>query len=160
MILHSEKGASAVEFALVLPLLLGLTFGIIEFGILLFDKAVITNASREGARAGVVFTKDLITGDPAIVSDEDIRLAVKDYVFSKDGNDILINLGPSGKQNLTDEDIEVIPEEALRNTEGDLRVRVTFVYDFLILPNLTALLGDGAFDGTISLVGETEMRME
>ena len=45
-----QRGAAAVEFAIVLPLLLVFVFGIIEFGFLLYDKAVITNASREGAR--------------------------------------------------------------------------------------------------------------
>ncbi len=54
MKIKSENGASAVEFALVLPLLLVLVFGIIEFSIFLYDKAVITNASREGAQAGDV----------------------------------------------------------------------------------------------------------
>jgi Flp pilus assembly protein TadG len=37
-----------------LPLLLLIVFGILELGIALYDKAMITNASREGARAGVV----------------------------------------------------------------------------------------------------------
>ncbi len=59
MKIRSDHGASAVEFALVLPVLMLLTFGIIEFGVLLFDKAVITNASREGARMGIVFVADL-----------------------------------------------------------------------------------------------------
>lgn len=43
-----------MEFALVLPVLLLILFGIIEFGLVMFDQAVITNASREGARAGIV----------------------------------------------------------------------------------------------------------
>ena len=50
----SQKGASLVEFALVLPLLMLILWGIIEFGLLLYNKQVITNASREGARAGIV----------------------------------------------------------------------------------------------------------
>src|SRR5512135_1792339 len=53
-----QRGAAAVEFAIVLPLLVILTFGIIEFGIYIYDKAMITNASREGARAGVVYRTD------------------------------------------------------------------------------------------------------
>jgi Flp pilus assembly protein TadG len=43
-----------IEFALVLPILLVLLIGIIEAGAILYDKAVITNAAREGARSGVL----------------------------------------------------------------------------------------------------------
>jgi hypothetical protein len=43
-----------VETAIIIMLLLTFIFGIIEFGLLLFDKQVLTNASREGARAGIV----------------------------------------------------------------------------------------------------------
>jgi hypothetical protein len=48
------RGVAAVEFALVMPVLLFLFIGIVEFGIMLYDQAVITNAAREGARWGVV----------------------------------------------------------------------------------------------------------
>ncbi|MBB5402317.1 TadE/TadG family type IV pilus assembly protein [Paraburkholderia sp. BR13439] len=51
-----QKGVVAVETALVLPLLLLIVFGIVEFGLALYDQAVITNAAREGARAGIVLT--------------------------------------------------------------------------------------------------------
>ena len=49
-----QSGVAAVEFAIVLPILLLVLFGIIEFGLALYDKQVLTNASREGARAGIV----------------------------------------------------------------------------------------------------------
>lgn len=42
-----------MEFAIILPLLVILVFGIIDIGLLLYNKQVITNASREGARAGI-----------------------------------------------------------------------------------------------------------
>lgn len=53
-----NKGAAVVEFAVVLPILLLLVFGIIEFGFLLYNKAMLTNASREAARVGIVYTLD------------------------------------------------------------------------------------------------------
>ena len=53
-LIGNEKGTTAVETAIIIMLLLMFIFGIIEFGLLLFDKQVLTNASREGARAGVV----------------------------------------------------------------------------------------------------------
>ena len=58
MIIRRENGTAAIEFAIILPLLLLLVFGIIEFSLLLYNKAMITNASREGARAGVVYHYD------------------------------------------------------------------------------------------------------
>lgn len=51
---NQVRGVAAVEFALVLPVLLFIFIGIVEFGIMLYDQAVITNAAREGARWGVV----------------------------------------------------------------------------------------------------------
>jgi len=51
-----QKGAQAVEFALVLPFFLALLLLTIEFGFLVHDQAVITNASREAARAGTVLS--------------------------------------------------------------------------------------------------------
>ena len=47
------KGQGIVEFAIVLPILLLVVFGLIEFGRLLFFYTVVNNASREGARYGI-----------------------------------------------------------------------------------------------------------
>ena len=50
----NDRGASAVEFALVVPLLLLIVFGIINFGILFSQQITINNGVREGARRAVV----------------------------------------------------------------------------------------------------------
>jgi Flp pilus assembly protein TadG len=49
-----ENGQDVVEFALILPLLLLLIFGIVEFGIVMFSYNTISNAAREGARVSVI----------------------------------------------------------------------------------------------------------
>jgi Flp pilus assembly protein TadG len=49
-----EDGAVAVEFVLVLPLLMMLVFGIIEFGFAFAQKASLAHGARDGARLGVV----------------------------------------------------------------------------------------------------------
>ncbi|ACL66340.1 TadE family protein [Anaeromyxobacter dehalogenans 2CP-1] len=51
---RSERGAAAVEFALVLPLLLTIVFGTIEWGYYFFNRQVVINSAREGARAGTL----------------------------------------------------------------------------------------------------------
>jgi len=48
--MRSERGAAAVEFALVLPLLVLLVFGIAEFGRAFYIQSTISGAAREGVR--------------------------------------------------------------------------------------------------------------
>ncbi|MED1468699.1 TadE/TadG family type IV pilus assembly protein [Bacillus salipaludis] len=52
--MKSEKGQSLVEFALVLPLLIILLFGIIDFGRILHVYLTIDQAGREAARAASI----------------------------------------------------------------------------------------------------------
>jgi Flp pilus assembly protein TadG len=49
-----ERGSAAVEFALVVPVLLLILLGIVEYGRVYFMQNSITNAARVGARAMVV----------------------------------------------------------------------------------------------------------
>jgi hypothetical protein len=54
-----HKGQALVEIALVLPILLLLLFGIIEFGRILNAYIMVSNASREGARYSAVGHTDV-----------------------------------------------------------------------------------------------------
>jgi Flp pilus assembly protein TadG len=49
-----ERGAAAVEFAIVLPVLLTILCGTIDWGYYFFTREVVVNASREGARVGTL----------------------------------------------------------------------------------------------------------
>jgi Flp pilus assembly protein TadG len=50
----SDKGAELLEMALVLPILLMIFAGIIDFGFMFQRYEVLTNAAREGARMGTL----------------------------------------------------------------------------------------------------------
>jgi Flp pilus assembly protein TadG len=67
---RSQKGAELIEFALVLPLLLLLVLGIVDFGFLFQRYEVVTNAAREGARLAVL----------PCYSTTDIQTRVNDYL--------------------------------------------------------------------------------
>jgi Flp pilus assembly protein TadG len=49
---RTEHAQTMVEFALVFPIILLITYGIIEFGRMMFIYAAVTNSAREGARYG------------------------------------------------------------------------------------------------------------
>lgn len=51
---RTDRGAAAVEFALVLPVLLALVFGILDYGRLFYDSIGIRQGAREAARQAVV----------------------------------------------------------------------------------------------------------
>lgn len=51
---EAERGASLVEFALVVPLLTMFLFGIVQFGIAYDKQQSINSGAREGARLGAL----------------------------------------------------------------------------------------------------------
>jgi Flp pilus assembly protein TadG len=59
----SQDGQDIVEYALILPFLLLLTFSIVEGGWLVFRYNTVANAAREGARAGIVPISAACTSD-------------------------------------------------------------------------------------------------
>jgi len=122
--IRGQRGAAAVEFAILLPVLVLLLFGTIEFGLLLFNKQVITNASREGARAGIVSKTPRLpfsTGDPT-----------KDSITKIVGDYCLGNLVTFGAPN-----VPIVTCSSTGQEFGDdLTVTVSYNYGFLVLGNL------------------------
>ena len=129
--LQNNRGVAAVELAICLPILILLVCGSIEFGLLFYNQQVITNASREGVRAG-------ITGE---MTDDEIKNIVQTYC---NGN--LINL--NGANDLQTNAVTVSAPDG----DNDLTVRVIYDYNFLF----AGILG---FNQT-TLAAQTIMRME
>ncbi|MEW6274866.1 MAG: TadE/TadG family type IV pilus assembly protein [Bacillota bacterium] len=110
---RQEKGQALVELALLLPVLLLVLGGIIEFGRIFHAYLVITGASREGARSAVV-------GEPY----EEVREKVFSAAATLDEDDIAFSLDPENY------------------TRGDM-LTVTVTYDLdLVVPFISALLPD------------------
>lgn len=53
-----ESGQELIEFAILLPLLLLIAFGVLDLGRIFHAAITITNASREGARYGTFYPAD------------------------------------------------------------------------------------------------------
>ena len=71
----NQFGASLVEMAIIVFLFFIVIFGIIDFGFLLYNKQVITNAAREAARFGIVARDNY-----SPVNSDDVINVVNDYI--------------------------------------------------------------------------------
>lgn len=136
--LKNEKGSSLVEFVVIAWALFLILFGIIEFGLILYDQAVITNASREGARYGIVSRAPRYTRSEIIAyvsdkySDRPITFGTREFIVDPQ----LPGPSPIFGQ--------------------DLIVEVTWRYNFLLLPNFA----DGALSDLLTLRARTVMKYE
>jgi Flp pilus assembly protein TadG len=130
MYLKREDGAAAVEFALLLPLLMVLLFGIIEFGMILYFQGVVSAASREGARHGIVVSR------PTDV--KDWTETYSQSFLPSPGGTAAVTYGSS-------------------DPGTPLTVTVTYDYSYIVIANLIPGL---ATDGKITLTGTTTMYYE
>jgi competence protein ComGC len=129
--LKNENGATMVEFAIVAFLFFTLVFGIIEFGLLLFNQQVITNAGREGARSGIVarpyeykVNKESIT--------QVVKYYAEDHIVSF--SDKNFNVDASFK----------LGGDYCTEFQDILTVDVTYEYSFFFLPFTKKTLGTKA----------------
>jgi len=128
---RDEHGVAAVEFALLLPIILLILVGTIEFGLMMFTQEVLTNASREGARAGII----QVIPKP---TDADIK-------------DVVVNYAQNARVALTPADVAVAGAGGV--FPNPLTVTVTYNYNFLV----PGLFGLGP---TLQLTAQTVMRHE
>lgn len=114
-IISGKQGQSLVELAVILPLLLLLVMGTIEFGRLFGSYLVMENLSRSAARYGVVGH-----------TDQEIRDLIADQNPFLRSDRLVISISPS---------------ETLRNPGDPLTVSLEYTLDLMtpfmsdILPN-------------------------
>jgi hypothetical protein len=151
----SQRGVSALELTILAPLIFVLVFGMIEFGCLFYDKLMITNASREGARAGIVFIDDEHnTLDNNITTR--VTEAVNKYLRKDDDTGWrLIYFGSP----TPDPEIPSPTISASAHGNDRLRVEVRWTYDFLVLPNFKNL-GWVDLSDTITINAVNEMMLQ
>jgi len=139
-----QKGGQLVEFTLLMPFILFFIFGTFEFCLMLYDKAVINNASREAARSGVALKT------PALTSSE-IKLIANNYCI------YLVSLG--AKSNC-----QVIPDPIVPTNiiSGQSTLSVSIVYDYtpLVIGRLISIVSLGKFPDSIRLISDTKMVYE
>jgi Flp pilus assembly protein TadG len=132
-----QDGAAAVEFALVLPILVLILFGIINFGVIFAQNLALGNGARQAARFGVVegrTCQDIV--DEARQNSSTIAM---------DGEDVTVTVQRGG---LTCTGGGTIPcEDAAAN--DSVRVELTITSAVLVpfppMPETIDLEGEGEF---------------
>jgi Flp pilus assembly protein TadG len=129
-----RDGTVAIELLLVLPLLLSLLLGMIEFSMLLAARQQVTTASREGARVAAL-------GGTAA----EVRQAVGQFL---------------GTGNLSNANVQVtfIAQNGLPGTSGDAMQVIVSLPVTQAVPDLLAFVGISLQNQTI--VASTVMRKE
>src|SRR5262245_16729180 len=146
--MHSreERGAAAVEFAIVASLLLMLVFGIVDFGWMLNRGTLINNASREGAREAAVAKS--ATAATAAVTSALSRSGITTGTAPGDAHVTVTCTKASGTCDMT------ATSGATAPASGD-KVLVTVTFDHRWITPVGATFGP-----TITLTKVTEMRVE
>ena len=129
-VVGNKKGQALVELALILPILLLLVFGVVEYGRIFAAYLTVTNGSREGARIATVGG-----------TDTDIITSVKfrTSAMNLDGTKVIV---------------KITPNSANRTRGNSVTVEVTYpvtMYD----PFFTTIVG-----ASYTVKGKTIMRVE
>lgn len=129
--IRENRGQSVIEFALVLPLLLVILFGITEFGRAWMTVNLLTSAAREGARLAVVMPAPDVTAVNVRVMEVCTSAGITPTAITLDGPD------------------------------ADRRVTVTVQANFQIIPGeILGFFGGVGLSGTIPLRATSVMRHE
>lgn len=93
--LVEERGQTMVEFALVLPLMALLLFGVIQFGILFNNYVTLTDAVRAGVRKAAV-SRDLGAGGAVSAAQQAVRDSAADLDPAKLANPSVVSTWAHG----------------------------------------------------------------
>ncbi|BEP27719.1 TadE/TadG family type IV pilus assembly protein [Helicovermis profundi] len=92
----NSKGQSLVEFTIVLPIILVLILGLLEFGLILNSYITINTISRNGARLASVGASDLEINQELIIDAPNI-----------DFNKVTVTISPNESDRLRGESVRV-----------------------------------------------------
>jgi Flp pilus assembly protein TadG len=139
---RSERGAELVEFAMVVPILLVIIGGIVDFALMLRRTEVVVNAAREGARIAVL---------PGY-NEADVIARVNAYL--NEGIEAGASTAASTALNPTTVTVATGPAVQA------LQVVVQYQTSYPILGPLMNAFGGGGFTSNVTLTARSTMRVE
>lgn len=127
----SDRGAVAMEFALLLPILAALVFGMIDFGRMLWFQEVLVNATRDGVRQGTLFN----SGNGQSEIQAIISQALNNGGVPADGLNVSVNGLGTGQGN-------------------PLTVTSTIPWQFMVIDSLIPAISTNQLQATVVMMNE------
>ena len=131
---HCADGIAAVEFAIVLPVLMTIVFGIIEFGRIMMVEQILATAARNGVREAVLWRPSTSTVDGDSIKNNTIiptltaagisGVNISDIIFSPSNINSVTKISPD-------------PQISVLITVPYSQVRWLSYFSFLNSTNLT-----------------------
>lgn len=149
-IAREQRGAAAVEFAIIVTLLVTLVFGIIEFSLMMKDYLTLSQAAREGVRSAAL-------GSPTST----VTTRIQNSALTLDSSTISIQLykrtmGSSpGSWSALGNSSDGTSNNALPGDQ--VRVRLVYPHD-LVTGDLFTWFAGG--ESSVNVAGEMVMRRE
>lgn len=146
-VVGEERGQVIIEMVIVLPLLLLLVFGIVEFALGWRTYHLVTNSSREGARRAVVGA-----------ATADVEQVVRDRLAAGGLDPALATITISCQEDPADNGVCSGTDEVGQSDQ----VLVEYPFTFFLIGPIVNIICSGCGDefGTITLAAQTVMRHE
>lgn len=107
---RDARGAAAIEFAIIAPLLFAMLFGVFEIGRLMYEQSRASAAAAAGARAAAIYAAE---------DDDDVVSAIEAAVEARYPSSMIANL-------------TVAVNDQTFGAQAFRRIDVTFDFNFLI----------------------------
>ena len=124
-----EDGVAAVEFALILPVLALLLFGVLEFGRVWSQYQIYQGAAREGARCAAVKV------DSTCVIQTEIDRAAEPFDPFPDASVSIVGGGPAANGCTP----QTVGQDVQVSWQQDLEVNIPFWNDVTLSPTVKAV---------------------
>ncbi len=157
---RAERGAAAVEFAIVLTVLLLILLGIIDFGRLLYVSQGVKAASREGARVAAVRTAWGAAGNPTTNPTSSATGVVAAVKSAADSASSLAAGGSLKVANDKGTSADLATESPCTTAGGSVTVTVTVLFKWITPVGALPGLSSGALQGSRDVTSATTMRCE
>lgn len=126
---RDQHGQSAVEIALLLPVLLLLILGIIMASFIFYASIQVSNATREGARAGSVYR--LTVGSTCTPTCMSLDTTVKNAIYYSSTLSALGNLNKASSNFSILCTLNGTPCSNQNPNQGD-QIKVTLIYSYTV----------------------------